>query len=55
MTSDADEPRPVLLVFVIAFGRGEKGGRVVLVYPLARAAAGRERSLEHKGRERLLS
>lgn len=32
VTSDADEPRPVLFVLLIAFGRGEKGGRVVLVY-----------------------
>jgi len=54
VTSDADEPRPVLLVFVIAFGRGEKGGRVVLVYPSARAAAGRERSLEDEVRKSLL-
>ena len=37
VTSDAEDPRPVLLVLVIAFGRGEKGERVVLVCPLAQA------------------
>jgi hypothetical protein len=32
VTRDAEDPRPVLLVLVIALGRGENGGRVVLVY-----------------------
>jgi len=40
VTSDAEDPRPVLLVLVIAFGRGEKGERVVLVCPLAQAPSG---------------
>ena len=40
MTSDAEDPRPVLLVLVIAFGRAEKGERVVLVCPLAQALKG---------------
>ena len=48
VTSDAEDPRPVLLVFVIAFGRGEKGGRVVLVYQSARAARGRESVLRER-------
>lgn len=42
MTRDAEDPRPVLLVLVIAFGSGEKGVSVVFVYSLARAAEGRE-------------
>jgi hypothetical protein len=32
VTREAEEPRPVLLVLLIAFGSGEKGERVVLVY-----------------------
>lgn len=32
VTSDADDPRPVLLVEVIAFGRGENGSNVVFVW-----------------------
>lgn len=32
VTRDAEDPRPVLLVEVIAFGRGENGSRVVFVY-----------------------
>jgi hypothetical protein len=35
VTSDADDPRPVLLVDWIGLGRGEKGNRVVFVYILA--------------------
>jgi hypothetical protein len=31
VTRDAEDPRPVLFVLVIAFGSGEKGGRVVFV------------------------
>jgi hypothetical protein len=54
VTRDAEDPRPVLLVLVIAFGRGEKGGRVVLVCPLAPAAKGREGTLEYEGRKRPL-
>jgi hypothetical protein len=42
VTRDAEDPSPVLLVLVIAFGRGEKGGRFVLVYLSARVIAGRE-------------
>jgi hypothetical protein len=50
VTRDAEDPRPVLLVLVIAFGRGENGGRVVLVYVSARAAEGRE-SIQYEGRD----
>jgi hypothetical protein len=54
VTRDAEDPRPVLLVLVIAFGRGENGGRVVFVYPLAREAEGRESTLEYEVRRCIL-